>query len=117
MAFLDQRIKDPLDSFNSYGGLCESDGPLNLLSNIFQLIILAAGLFALINLVISGVNYISSQGKPEETQKAVARITTSLIGLLIVVSSFIIMAIISKLLFGDFTFIFNPKIYGPGSCI
>lgn len=115
MGFLDQTIANPLQG---YGDLCGTggSGPLTLLSNIFQLIVVAAGLFALINLAISGVHYISSQGKPEETQKAWARITFSLIGLIIIASSFVIMAIISRLLFGDFNFIFNPKIYGPGDC-
>ena len=117
MAFLNNKIQNPLQSFG-YGELCGTGGtgPLTLLNNIFQLIVMAAGLFALINLIISGVHYISSQGKPEETQKAWARITFSLIGLIIIAGSFVIMAIVSKALFGDFNFIFTPQIHGPGAC-
>jgi len=57
----------------------------------------------------------SSAGNPEKTSGALARINMSLIGLVIIAGANIIAAIIGQVLFGSWTAIINPQIYGPGA--
>jgi hypothetical protein len=111
-----QPIKNPLLEFNSYGGLCSENGPLNLLSNVFQLVVVVAGLWALINLIFAGIQYIGAQGDPKAIESAWKKITLSFLGLLVIVSAFTIAAIVSALLFGSAGAVFHPQIYGPGTC-
>lgn len=110
-----QGIENPLSNWDGYGGLTDDPGPVTLISNIFLLVAVVAGVFALGNLVISGIQYISSNGDPKQTQAAMSRITMSFIGLVIIAASYTIAALIGQLLFGDAGFIFNPEVYGPGS--
>ena len=105
-------INNPLTGYGGVGST--TTGPVTFLSNIFQLVALAAGLFALFNLVIAGMQYISSQGDPQRIEKAQKMMTMSLIGLVIIVMAYAIAAILGGLLFGDPGFLFNPTITGPG---
>jgi type IV secretion system pilin len=105
------------DHLEEYGGLTSEGGQgglIGLLSNIIKLIMLVGGLWAFFNLIIAGFTYITSGDNPEEVKKAGQRMTMSLIGLVLVVGSFAITAIISWLLYGEPGYILNPQIYGPG---
>jgi hypothetical protein len=84
------------------------------ISNLVKLITVIAGIFVLINLLLAGLQYISSQGDPKGVEGAWNKIWMSLVGLVIIVAAFVITAIISYILFGDASFILNPKVYGPG---
>ena len=99
----------------SLGDLCAS-GPTLFFSNIIKLLIVAAGLFAFINLIIAGYLYIASSGDPKQTVVAWQKISLSLIGLVIMVISFTLAIIIGELLLDDPTAILSPTIYGPGTC-
>jgi len=83
------------------------------LSNLLKIIIYAGGLFALINLFISGIQYLGSSGNPEMIKQASARIWTSLLGLVIIASSLILAAVIGLIFFGDASLIIKPVIPGP----
>ena len=72
-----------------------------------------AGLWAFINLITAGLTYITSGDNPDAVKKAGERIYMSLIGLVLVVGSFIIAAIMGWILYGDSSAILSPKIYGP----
>ncbi len=61
--------------------------------------------------------YISAGENPEIVKQAWDKILMSIIGLAIMAGAFIIVAIISFVLFGDPMVILNPKIYGPGRAI
>ena len=104
----------PAISSGGYGNLSEF-GLMNFISNLVKTLIIGAGLFAFINLILAGLQYITSGGNPETTTKAWQQIYMSLIGLVIMVASFAITAIIGLVLFKDATAILNPKIYGPGA--
>lgn len=112
-------IKNPLEKLSPdgqyYGGIDSDMGPLTLLSNIFQLIAVAAGLFALFNFIMAGMQYISSQGDPKGVEEAWKKIYMSFTGLAIIAIAFIVAAVIGQIFFGNATFIFKPKVYGPGS--
>lgn len=84
------------------------------ISNLVKLITVIAGIFVLINLLLAGLQYISSQGDPKGVEAAWNKIWMSLVGMVIIAAAFVITAIISFILFGDASFILNPKVYGPG---
>jgi len=106
---LGTRITPPT---GGYGGA--EGGIVLLLTNILRLAFAAAGIFAFINFIIAGYQYMNAGGDSKALDSAWARIWQSLIGLLIIVMSFAFTSLISYLMFGDAGFILNPKVYGPG---
>lgn len=97
-----------------YGGYsCEAPGLIVFLSNIIKLLTTVGGLLLFLNLVLAGLKYLMSGSDPKSLQEAGSSITNSIIGLIIIAASFIIVAIFSLILFGDPTYILNPKISGP----
>jgi hypothetical protein len=52
-------------------------------------------------------------GDAKSLASAWATIWQSLVGLLFIVGSFAVAALIGQLIFGDATYILNPRIYGP----
>lgn len=110
-------IDNPLQRLNpgGYGGISGDLGPVAFISNVFQLIALAAGLYALFNLITAGLQYISSAGDPQLIEAAQRKMNMSLLGLIIIIMSYTIAAIIGGLLFGDTGFLFSPQIHGPGT--
>jgi len=102
-------IKNPLPK---YGGV--ETGLVSLLNNVLHLIFIVAGLFALFQFIFAGFDFINAGGNPETMNKAWNKIWQALVGLMIVVVSFLIAMLIGQILFGDPQAILNPKIYGPG---
>ncbi len=84
-----------------------------LLNNILKLSIFAAGLYTLINLIISGIQYIGSSGNPEMIKQASSRIWLSLLGLVIVAGSLVLAAVIGLIFFNDPSAILSPTIPTP----
>lgn len=89
------------------------EGLTLLLNNILKLSIFAAGLYTLINLIISGIQYIGSSGNPEIIKQASSRIWLSLLGLVIVAGSLVLAAVIGLIFFKDATAILSPTIPTP----
>ncbi len=97
-----------------YGELTgEPGGLVKFLNNVLRLAIVAAGIFALFNLVIAGYGFMSAGGDPKGVQNAWNRIWQSLLGLVIILGSFVLAAIFGYLLFGEPMAILQPKVYGP----
>ena len=113
---LEGKIENPLDKFgSSYGDVgTQGGGLVGLVSNLLKLVFVVAGIYTLINIVTAGIMFISAGEKPEIVEQAWNKILMSLIGLAIMAGAFIIVAIVSYVLFGDPMVILNPKIYGPG---
>ena len=106
-------ITNPLPN---YGELTDPNmGLISFLSNLIRLAIVGAGLFAFINLILAGFQYIGSGGDVKATGAALNRINMSLVGLVVIVASFAIAGVIGLLLFGDASAILSPTIYGPGT--
>lgn len=78
-----------------------------LLSRIFTLIGIAAGIFFVIQVILAGYAYISANGDPKKTEAAWAKIYQSIIGLVIVSSAFVIAAVIGNIVGIN---ILNPEI-------
>lgn len=103
-------VTNPL--LKPYGDIA-SGGLILFFSNILKLVFVGAGVFALFNLVVAGFQYMNSAGDTKLLAAAWNRIWLSLLGLIIIVGSFALAALFGYLIFGDATFILQPKVYGP----
>lgn len=108
-------VTNPLKTLNSSTPYESVRNLPNFITNLIRLITIGAGLFAMINFVIAGLTYISANGDEKKLEQAIATINLSIIGLVVVVASFVLTGIVSYLVFGDAKTILNPVIYGPGS--
>jgi hypothetical protein len=104
--------KIELPEIFKYGSL-KGGGLVNFLNNIFKLLIVVGGLYALFNIIMAGYGYMSAGDDPKKLEAAGAKIWQSLVGLLIIASAFVLAAIFGWLLFKDATLILKPKVYGP----
>ncbi len=85
------------------------------ISNILRLIFVVAGIWAFINIIMGGFQFMSAGGDSKAVSAAWSKIWQSLLGLVIVVSSFAIITIASYVIFGRGDAILNPQLYGPGN--
>ncbi|KKT30193.1 MAG: hypothetical protein UW16_C0016G0013 [Microgenomates group bacterium GW2011_GWC1_44_10] len=88
----------------------ETTQTTDVISALVRFIVVIAGIFALWNLLTGGLAFISSGGDKGKLTEAQNKIQMSLVGLVVIAASFIIIAIISKVLFGDFGAILAPKL-------
>ncbi|MFC1711026.1 hypothetical protein ACFLZ1_00410 [Patescibacteria group bacterium] len=88
-------------------------GLVKFLNNLYKMIVLGAGLFAIVNFILAGYGIMSSQGDPEKLSKAQSKIWNSIIGLIIIVAAFAIGKLVSWIMFKDAYDITSPIIYGP----
>lgn len=80
------------------------------ISTIVKFIIVIAGIWSLWQFLTAGFAYITSNGEKGKVTEATNKITNALTGLVVIGASFILIAIVSQLLFGDYTYILNPKL-------
>ncbi|PIU03481.1 hypothetical protein COT44_03485 [Candidatus Shapirobacteria bacterium CG08_land_8_20_14_0_20_39_18] len=88
-------------------------GLVSFLNNGIKLVIVIAGLYAFINVIMAGYQFMSAGGDSKQVEKAVGKLTQSLIGLFLVAGSFVLAAIFGWLLFQDAGAILFPQIYTP----
>lgn len=91
----------------------QGEGFFLLLNNILKLIIVAAGIFALLNFIIAGYEFMSAGGDTQKINKAWEKIWQSILGLVVTAGAFTVAAVVGQLIFKDPGAIINPKIYGP----
>ena len=110
------KITNPLPAvYQNLGGTTAGPGGLILFfSNVLRLVFVFAGVYAFINFLLAGFQYMSAGGDTKALGEAWSRIWLSLWGLVIIVGSFALAALFGQLIFGNPTFILNPIIYGPG---
>jgi len=87
-------------------------GLLVILNNVLRLIFLVAGIFALFQLIFAGFGFMNAGGEPKKIGEAWGKIWQTLLGLVIIVGSFVLAAIIGALFFGNPMAILQPTIYG-----
>lgn len=88
-------------------------GLIIFFNNLLKLLVVVAGLFALLQLILAGYGFISASGDPKRMQDSWNKIWQSALGLLVVACSFVLAAVLGKVIFGDPGAILHPKIYGP----
>lgn len=88
-------------------------GLIKFANNILKLLIVGAGIYAFINIIIAGYGFLSAGGDSKKVEAAWNKIWQSLLGLAFVAGSFVLAAIFGWLIFKDPKAILSPKIYGP----
>jgi hypothetical protein len=96
----------------NWGGSAQV-GLIPFLNAILNFVIVIAGLYVFLNIILAGFQYINAGGEPKEVEKAWTKIWQSLVGLLIIALSFVLAAIFGYILFKDPTALLNPKIITP----
>jgi len=105
-------INNPLTKYGAYNA--QGGGLIGLFTNVLRLVFVVAGIYALMNFIIAGYQYMTAGGDSKALSSAWSRIWQTLFGLVIIVSSFALAALFGYLIFGDAGFILRPSIYGPG---
>ena len=80
------------------GQLVDTDNFPQLLSDIIKILLSFAGVIGVIFLILGGYRYIASQGNEEGMEKAKKTIMGALIGIVLIILSFAVVAIINNLL-------------------
>jgi hypothetical protein len=86
-------------------------GLVYLLNQIVSLFYTIGGLLFFINLLLAGYQYLASAGDQQKILSAGKRITYSIYGLIFLVSSFVIAAIIGELLFDEPEALIKPTFW------
>lgn len=111
-------IRNPFEIFNApkYAvgpGEAQPFGLIVFLNNALRLFIIAAGLFALIQFIGAGFQYMTAGGDPKAVANAWAKIWQLILGLVLMAAAFTLAALFGYFIFGDPMAILSPKIYGP----
>jgi len=85
-------------------------GLILFISNLIKIATIVAGIWVLFNFIMAGYIYITSEGDTAAANKVKDQVTSSVIGLVIIVGAYTLIALISYFLFGDAGFILSPKI-------
>jgi hypothetical protein len=101
-------INNPIPQYGDF-----NTGLILFLTNVLRLVFVVAGIYALLNFIIAGYTYMSAGGDSKQLSAAWSRIWQTFMGLVIIVGSFALAAIIGQLVFGKWNFILSPEIYGP----
>lgn len=96
-----------------YGDLVSQSGLSKFIGNIVKYMIVIAGLYALFNLILAGYSFMSAGGDPQKIAGSWAKIWQTLLGLTVAVGAFVLAAIFGKLLFNDYNYLLQLKIFGP----
>ena len=104
-------VKPP--PIKGFKGLTEG-GLTIFINNILKLLIVGAGIFAVINLVLAGYAFMSAGDDPKKVAGAWAKIFQTLMGLAFAAGAFVLAAIFGQLIFGDYNALLQLKIFGPG---
>lgn len=105
------RVSPPPGVANYSGGTL---GGLQLfVSVIVKTLIVFASVYAFINILLAGYDFMSAGGNPEKIAKAWAKIWQTLLGLLIAAASFVLAAIFGQLIFRDPNALLQLRIFTP----
>lgn len=101
-------ISSPLPQYGDF-----DEGLLKFANNLLKFVIVVAGLFAFINLIIAGYDFLGAGSDAKKVEGAWKKIWQSLLGLAFVAGSFVLAAIFGWLIFKDPKAILSPQIFGP----
>lgn len=83
------------------------------INSIILLLIVGAGVFAVINLVLAGYAFMGAGDDPKKMQGAWGKIWQTLLGLAVAAGAFVLAAIFGKLIFGEWDAILQLRIFTP----
>ncbi len=84
-----------------------------LLNIILRTLIVGAGIYAVINLILAGYWYIGGSGDAKRLWEATNKIWHSVIGLIVVAGSFILAGVLGQILFDDPNALINFRYFTP----
>lgn len=99
-------IKAPTTAITGTGG--QAIG--GLVQVIINVLIVGAGIFALINFILAGYGFLSAENDPKKIASAWAKIWQSALGLAFAAGAVVLAAIFGQLIFGSPTAILKPTI-------
>jgi hypothetical protein len=79
-----------------------------LIQYIIWILIIGAGIYALINLILAGYSFMSAGDDAKKVAGAWAMIWQTMLGLALAAGAFVLAAIFGQLIFGNWEFILNP---------
>jgi hypothetical protein len=88
-------------------------GLTQFLNIIFRTLIVVAGLYAIINLIIAGYMFMSAGDDTKRVAGAWSRIWQTLLGLGVAAGAFVLAAIFGRILFGSYTYLLQFRLFGP----
>ena len=100
VAFGQDAIGDGLGSVSSvfpHGGLSGTTSVMGLIRTIIQLMLMFAGIVAVIFIIIGGYMYITSSGNAEQAEKGKNTLVNAIIGIIIIVLSYVVVTVITNL--------------------
>ena len=87
-------------------------GVIFFISRLINFANIIAGILVMINFVSAGFLYITGAGNTSANEKITEKMTWSILGILIIVSSYTLAAIIGLIFYNDPTFILTPTLTG-----
>ena len=120
---LAQNFKDTFGSITAPAGVSDFNaatgdaangiGLFIFISAMIKISTVVAGLWVLYNFIQAGYMYIGAAGDSGTANKVKDKITMSVMGLVIIVAAYTVIAVLSFVLFGKPDYILNPTISGP----
>jgi hypothetical protein len=101
------RIEAPQSAFS---GSTPEGAIGNLIQTVIWILIIGAGIYALINLVLAGYSFMSAGDDSKKVAGAWAMIWQTMLGLALSAGAFVLAALFGQLIFGRWDFILNPVI-------
>ena len=84
-----------------------------LLSIIFRTLIVGAGIYAVLSIILAGYAYISAAGDSKRISDATNKISNSVLGLVVAAGAFVLAGIIGQILFGDANALLQIRYFTP----
>jgi len=81
-----------------------------LIQIVIWILIIGASIYALINVILAGYSFMSAGDDSKKIAGAWAMIWQTMLGLAVAAGAFVLAAIFSQIIFGDFNTILNPII-------
>jgi hypothetical protein len=94
-----------------FGG--DLGGLQTLLSIILRTLIMGAGIYAVLSIILAGYAYISASGDPKRISDATAKIWHSVLGLIVAAGAFVLAGVIGYILYGDSNALLQLRYFTP----
>ncbi len=85
-------------------------GIVLFISNMIRFAIILGGIWALINIFLAAFLYLTGGGKADTHSKVSSKFTMSVIGLLLMIVSYTVAALVGQIFYGDSNYILSPTI-------
>jgi len=94
-----------------------SFGLFLFISNLIKMGTVIAGIYILFNFLLAGYAYITSAGNTKVNEEVKNKLTYSVVGMILIVSSYIAIGLLGLLFFGKANFFLQPEICGPAGTV